>query len=235
MMRKSPLRGRIFTNTQCDAAAESRSAWASTRKVRPAFDGERAETGNSRRTGAKNAASRAHFQEYTMRCSPPPRPARLGSPHAKYAPISTASAPNRESYICGSSEVNVTGHRSRSPRRRSPVGTQESPQPAARTLAEDQKGSSTRADADASRANTSCARTKPKATPESPKLADESQRTRGPSKNVVSQHNKSPQTRNARSTSQTARRRTQNLKYTKRMYVASDSDLISSASVKRRA
>jgi hypothetical protein len=155
------------------AAAEPRSAWAPTRKARAAFDGERAKTGNSRRAGAKFAASRAHFHECTMRCSPPPRPARLGAPRAKYTPpLSTVSAPNRESYICGSSEVNVAGHRPRSHRRRSPVGAHKSAQPAARTLAEGHRDTSTCANADASRANTSCALHQTKGHPGKPETGE---------------------------------------------------------------
>jgi hypothetical protein len=41
------------------------------------------------------AESRAQFRECAMRGSPPPRPARLGSPRAKYAPLWTVSAPNQ--------------------------------------------------------------------------------------------------------------------------------------------
>jgi hypothetical protein len=75
--------------------AGPRSAWVLTRQVRAAFDGECAKTEDIRGAGTKIAASRAQFREYAMRGSPPPRPARLGSPRAKYSPLWTVSAPNQ--------------------------------------------------------------------------------------------------------------------------------------------
>ena len=62
------------------------------------IDGDRVKTGDLRGVVVTSRFRGPNSAKYAMRGSPPPHPARLGSPLAKYAPLWTVSAPNQGIY-----------------------------------------------------------------------------------------------------------------------------------------